>query len=57
MLLKCVIDGEDLPTKMSNYVLLIPLFIYLECLIKSKSLLKRNASNGTNKDLLKQKFY
>ena len=52
MLLKCVIDGEDLPTKMSNYILLIPLFIYLECLIKNKSLIKRNKSNnGTSKSL------
>jgi hypothetical protein len=57
MLLKCVIDGEDLPTKMSNYVLLIPLFIYLECLIKNKGLLKRNTSNATNKELTKQKHY
>ena len=61
MKLRFLIDGDDLPTKLSNYVLLIPLFIYLECLIKNKNLIKRNNTNilsmndSNYKNLIKKK--
>ena len=45
MLLKCQIEGENMLTKLSNYIILIPLFIYLESAIKNKNLIKRNSIN------------
>lgn len=46
--LRFQIEGDDLPSKMSSYILLIPLYIHLECLIRNKTLIKR--PNLTNRD-------
>ena len=40
------IEGADMKEKIANFILFIPLFIYLECAIQNKSLIKRNVKNA-----------
>jgi hypothetical protein len=43
--LVATIDGDSYSAKVCHYILLIPLFIYLEALLKNKKLFKRRLNS------------
>ena len=43
--LKILIQGDSLETKITNYILLIPLFLSTDCMLNNKKIMRKHSNS------------